>query len=105
MKLFEHLKTMFGDDAILIVGNWSAPTVKSQEPTRNKGLLRYLHKSGFSIYMLNEYKTSTWCPSCITGELETFKEVLNPRPFRRKENPAVVRRKEKYTVICHGLLR
>ncbi|KAG1362951.1 hypothetical protein G6F61_014020 [Rhizopus arrhizus] len=95
LKLVRGLKAKFGDNAILIFGDWSAPNTKYQEPTRNKGLIRMLKKNGFVVYLTDEYKTSTFCPTC-ESKLEKFKLVKNPRPYRRKENP---------TVMCHGLLR
>ncbi|KAG1052407.1 hypothetical protein G6F43_005459 [Rhizopus delemar] len=64
--LAKKLSERFGNDAILILGNWSAGN------------------------------TSSLCPSCQNGELETFKKVQDPRPYQR----------EKYSVVDrHGLLR
>lgn len=96
MTLAKDLKEKFGNDSILIIGDWSAPTQKFHEPTRNKGLLKFLRKSGFSIYLIDEYKTSTCCPFCFSSNLEKFKEVQNPRPYQREKHPLVK---------CHGLLR
>lgn len=96
VKLAKDLKKHFGKDTILVVGDWSAPTVKFHEPIRNKGLLKFLKKAGFTIYHINEFKTSSCCPFCLEGELEKYKEVQNPRPYQRKNSP---------TVICNGLLR
>ncbi|KAI9256159.1 hypothetical protein EDC94DRAFT_616806, partial [Helicostylum pulchrum] len=54
-------------------------------------------KKDSRVYLSDEFKTSSLCPSCKDGTtLEKFKEVKNPRLFRRTKNP---------TVICHGLLR
>lgn len=89
MKLAKDLKESFVQDAILVVGDRSAPNTKFHEPTRNKGLLRFLKKAGFAVHHIDEYKTSTCCPFCLDGELEKFKKVHNPRPF----------------VLCNGLLR
>jgi hypothetical protein len=36
MTLAKDLKKKFGNDSILIIGDWSAPTQKFHEPTRNK---------------------------------------------------------------------
>lgn len=96
VSLAKGLKKKFGNDAVLVIGDWSAPNARFHEPTRNKGLLRFLKKSKFPVYLIQEYKTSTCCPSCITAEMETFKEVENPRPHQREDHP---------TVECHGLLR
>ncbi|KAG0788277.1 hypothetical protein G6F22_007055 [Rhizopus arrhizus] len=56
---------------------------------------RMLAKEGFQMYLLNEFRTSSLCPSCQNGELETFKKVQNPRPYQREKRLIVDR---------HGLL-
>ncbi|CEP17069.1 hypothetical protein [Parasitella parasitica] len=94
-KLVHGLKEKFGNDAILVFGDWSAPNSKNQEPTVNKGLIKMLKKNGFPVYLINEYKTSSYCPAC-ESELEQFKHVRNPRPYQRNKRP---------TVLRHGLLR
>ncbi|KAG0752776.1 hypothetical protein G6F24_013382 [Rhizopus arrhizus] len=94
-KLVRNLKAKFGQDAVLVFGDWSAPNVKYQEPTRSKGLIRMLKKNGFVVYLINEYKTSSHCPTC-ENDLEKFKTVPNPRPYQRKKKP---------DVLCNGLLR
>jgi hypothetical protein len=95
-RLVKDLKSSFGESPVLIVGDWSAPNVRFQEPTRNKGLLRYLQKKGFQLFLIDEFKTSTCCPFCTTHKLEKFREVINPRPYQRTKQPRVT---------CHGLLR
>ncbi|KAG1296531.1 hypothetical protein G6F66_003379 [Rhizopus arrhizus] len=94
-KLVRSLKAKFGQDAVLVFGDWSAPNVKYQEPTRSKRLIRMLKKNGFVVYLINEYKRSSHCPTC-ENELEKFKTVPNPRPYQQKKNP---------DVLCNGLLR
>ncbi|KAI9259794.1 hypothetical protein EDC94DRAFT_674853, partial [Helicostylum pulchrum] len=54
-----------------------------------------LRNEGFQFYLLDEYKTSSTCPSC-DQRLETFKDCISSRPYQRSKNP---------TVKCHGLLR
>ncbi|KAG2210265.1 hypothetical protein INT47_003250 [Mucor saturninus] len=94
-KLVQNLKRKFGPDAVLVLGNWSAPNTKFQEPTRNKGLIQMLKKNGLTVYLIDEFKTSSHCPDC--GDvLEQFKMISNPRSFRRNTMPIVK---------CHGLLR
>ena len=95
LELVKRLRGKFGKDAILVIGNWSAPMVKHQEPSRSKGLINMLKKNGFTVYLIDEFKTSSVCPKC-EGDLENFKFIPNPRPYRRKKQP---------TVLCHGLLR
>ncbi|KAI8090832.1 hypothetical protein BDF21DRAFT_334085, partial [Thamnidium elegans] len=52
-------------------------------------------KNGFTVYLVNEYKASSFCPRC-EHVLETFKTVPNPRPFKRAKMS---------TIAFHGLLR
>ncbi|KAI8098342.1 uncharacterized protein B0P05DRAFT_7729 [Gilbertella persicaria] len=54
-----------------------------------------LKKAGFTVLLIDEFKTSSYCPTC-ESELETFKTVVNPRPYKKADAP---------TVECHGLLR
>lgn len=94
-RLSKNIKKKFGKDCILILGNWSAAHTKFHEPIKGKGLRNSLRKEGFKVYLLDEFKTSSICPSC-ENKLATFKECINPRPYRRSTNPKVK---------CHGLLR
>ncbi|KAG1416609.1 hypothetical protein G6F59_009203 [Rhizopus arrhizus] len=94
-KLVHSLKAKFGQDAVLVFGDWSAPNVKYQEPTRSKGLIRMLKKNGFVVYLINEYKTSSHCPTC-ENELEKFKTIPSPPLYQRKKKP---------NVLCNGLLK
>ncbi|KAI8095766.1 hypothetical protein BDF21DRAFT_435854 [Thamnidium elegans] len=87
-RLSENLREKFGNDCVLILGNWSACHMKFKKPIRGKGMKK-------NVYLLDEYKTSNICPSC-EHQLETFKECINPRPYRRSKN---------LTVKCHGFLR
>src|SRR6478735_12582124 len=56
-KFVCSLKAKFGQAAVLVFGDWSAPNVKYQVPTRSKGLIKMLKKNGFIVYSVNEYKT------------------------------------------------
>ncbi|KAG1439072.1 hypothetical protein G6F56_012413 [Rhizopus delemar] len=94
-RLCRSIRGKFGDDTTIVIGNWSAGNIKYHEPIRGVGIRKMFKKEGFKVYLLDEYKTSSVCPSC-KGQLENFKEVNNPRPFRRNTRPKV---------ICHGLLR
>ncbi|KAI9486710.1 MAG: hypothetical protein EXX96DRAFT_627153 [Benjaminiella poitrasii] len=87
-ELVRSLKKKLGSDAILIFGNWLAPNNKFQEPTRNKGYIRILKKNGFTVYLINERKTSPHCPQCGSA-LKKFKHIINPCPYRREAMPVV----------------
>ncbi|ORE08235.1 hypothetical protein BCV72DRAFT_303884 [Rhizopus microsporus var. microsporus] len=72
-KLANDLKKKFGKDAVLILGDWMVNYVEFHEPIREKGMRLMLRKEGFTALLINEYKTSSFCPECEIGELETFK--------------------------------
>jgi hypothetical protein len=95
-RLAKKLRKKFGNDVILILGSWSAGNIKYHEPIRGVGMRRVLTKEGFQVYLLDEFRTSSLCPSCQNGKLKTFKKVQNPRPYQREKYPITDR---------HGLLR
>lgn len=94
-ELVKKIKNKFGQESVIILGNWSAPHVKFQEPTKNKGFIKLLKKNGFEVYLMDEFRTSSHCPNC-ESTLKNFKTVVNPRPYQRRSKPSVK---------CHGLLR
>ncbi|KAI8079711.1 uncharacterized protein B0P05DRAFT_596778 [Gilbertella persicaria] len=94
-RLCKNIRKHFGNDAVIVIGNWSAGNVKFHEPIRGVGMRRMLQKEGFLVHLIDEFKTSSICPVC-KGDVGTFKEVVNPRPFGREKYPTVKR---------HGLLR
>ncbi|PHZ13808.1 uncharacterized protein RHIMIDRAFT_280494 [Rhizopus microsporus ATCC 52813] len=83
-KLIQDLRTKFGEDAVFVMGNWSAPHARLPK------------EHGLQVYLIDEYKTSRYCPTCHNESLHTFRRVPNPRPYQRERYP---------TVVCHGLLR
>lgn len=94
--LVKNMQTKFNQDAILIYGNWSAGNSKYHEPVRGKGVRSLLKKGGFTVLLIDEYKTSTFCPQCKFSPVEKFKKIDNPRKHNRHKMPQV---------LCHGLLR
>lgn len=50
-RLARNLRTKFGDDATLIIGNWSARNVKFHEYIRGVGMRRILAKQGSKLYL------------------------------------------------------
>ncbi|KAJ1717987.1 hypothetical protein LPJ61_006976 [Coemansia biformis] len=86
---------MFGDDVVIIFGNWSAPMNKFHEPIRGVGWHDMLKRHGFKVLLIDEFRTSSLCPEC-GSKLEMFKRVPNPRPWQCKKRPEV---------LCHGLLQ
>ncbi|KAI8075447.1 uncharacterized protein B0P05DRAFT_617285 [Gilbertella persicaria] len=94
-RLCKNIRKHFGNDTVIVIGNWSAGNVKFHEPIRGVGMRRMLQIEGFLVHLIDKFKTSSICPVC-KDDVETFKELVNPRPFRREKYPTAKR---------HGLLR
>ncbi|KAJ2278596.1 hypothetical protein GGH14_002975 [Coemansia sp. RSA 370] len=92
--LVNRLRERFSQDAVFILGNWSASMTRFHEPIHGKGWRTLLKRGGFTVYLVNEYLTSKTCPNC-EGRISTFLKVPNPRPFRRHIQPEAK---------CHELL-
>ncbi|KAJ1663723.1 hypothetical protein EV178_004763 [Coemansia sp. RSA 1646] len=91
------IREQFGPDPVLVLGNWSAGMCKYHEPIQGVGMRRMLRKHGFKVYLLDEFRTSTFCPGCCEDRLVHPEELVpNPRPYP-KEN------RREY-VTSHGLL-
>ncbi|KAI8047130.1 uncharacterized protein B0P05DRAFT_632638 [Gilbertella persicaria] len=102
-RLCKDIRKHFGNNAVIVIGNWSAGNVKFHEPIREVGMRRMLQKEGFLVHLIDEFKTSSICPVC-KGDVDTFKEVVNPRPFRREKYPTVKRHgliSLLITFVCH----
>ncbi|KAJ2592017.1 hypothetical protein IWW49_001244, partial [Coemansia sp. RSA 1797] len=93
-RLIKKLRKEFGPNAVIIIGDWSAPMNRFHEPIRGKGWWTLLKRGGFEVYLIKEYLTSKTCPNCY-GQLSNTRYVPNPRPFRCTKRPKVK---------CHGLL-
>ncbi|PHZ09067.1 uncharacterized protein RHIMIDRAFT_263862 [Rhizopus microsporus ATCC 52813] len=91
-RLIQDLHAKFGEDAVFVMGNWSAPHARYHEPIRGLGFRRLLKKHGFQVFLIGEYKASRRCPTCHNESLRTFRRVPNPRPYQRERYP---------TAICH----
>ncbi|KAJ2483946.1 hypothetical protein IWW56_000092 [Coemansia sp. RSA 2131] len=92
--LVNRLRKRFTPDAVFVMGNWGAPMTRYHEPIRGKFWRTLLKRGGFTVYLINEHLTSSFCPIC-EERISTFLGVPNPRPWMRTKRPEVK---------CHGLL-
>ncbi|KAJ2482297.1 hypothetical protein IWW56_001202 [Coemansia sp. RSA 2131] len=83
--LINCLRKRFSPDTVFVVGNWGAPMTRFHEPIRGK-FWWTLKCGGFTVYLIDEHLTSSFCPICKERIL-TFLNVQNPRPFRRTSRP------------------
>lgn len=92
-RLASNLKEKFGHNALFVWGNWSVPHQRYHEPIQGSGLRKALVALGFELVMLDEFRTSKYCPECH-GPVSTFRRCRNPRPKATRRR-----------IIRHGLLR
>ncbi|KAJ2125644.1 hypothetical protein IW147_000704 [Coemansia sp. RSA 720] len=92
--LVNCLRKRFTPDAVFVMGNWGVPMTRYHEPIRSKFWRTLLKRGGFTVYLINEHLTSSFCPIC-EERISTFLDVPNPRPWMRTKRPEVK---------CHGLL-
>jgi hypothetical protein len=92
-RLVNALRTKF-ENAVLVFGDANIGNSKFHSPTPCLGIRDLLQRKGFEILLLNEFRTSSFCPICKC-QVKAFKHRLSPRPWRRDDPPRLV----------HGLLR
>ncbi len=93
-NLINNIKKIFGENIILILGNWSpSKQMRGLASTPNKGLFKKI-LSKIEGYLFDEYKTTKVCNSCKSehGTIQEKKRI-NPKPNKTNQ------------ILIHGLLR
>ena len=100
MKLLKEFKHKFHEhaepnDVVIGIGDWEQTIHRNHEPIKGKGMRAVFERAGYHVYLINEFRTSKMCSNCsqADGQLEKFRDVVNPRPHRHD----IIKR--------HGLLR
>ena len=83
-NLANALRSKFGDDVIILMGNYNNSTKKYHAPSRKKGFRDLFRKKGFDVVLLDEFRTSYWCPKC-NHRVKATKYRENPRPLNSKQ--------------------
>jgi len=65
---------------------------KHHGPVKGKGFRKLFRKAGFTVFLVDEYRTSCRCSVC-GGETKRFRICENPRPFRSG------------SIVRHGLVK
>ena len=68
--------------------------MKYREPVKGKGFRNMFRKSGYKVYLVDEFRTSCKCShcECEDGICEKKKWIENPKPYKNNSQ------------WCHGLL-
>ena len=92
MKWKSYIKTQrseskFGQDMMIVIGDWSdaGRTMKFQTSSKTKGWRTLFQRNHLKWYLIDEYKTSSLCPTCHEKIEKNFKSRPSSRPWRRKE--------------------
>ena len=96
-EFVKKVKMKYGQpqNTTIFLGDWSQThSVKFHAPTKIQGFRKMFQRAGFNVLLVNEFKTSSVCPTCHHQSLETFVQRPSPRPWRRGA-----------LVTVHGLLR
>jgi hypothetical protein len=86
-KLINRFKEKFGENASVIMGDWSdaGHTMKYQTSSKTKGWEKVFERNKFSFYLLDEYRTSSRDPKSSSPNVpRTIIWRPNPRPWRRR---------------------
>jgi hypothetical protein len=90
------IRRKFGSNPLIIMGDKSAQTAARFHPsTQGVGLRYQLHRLGFRVLLLDEYRTSKSCLDCKGNTTKTNIKRVNPRPWQRQSFPKT---------SVHGLL-
>ena len=95
--MLARFEKMFGSpqDVVIGFGDFEQKKhCKYKEPLKGKGFRTLFRKSGYEVYLVDEFCTSCRCSVC-EGECSTFRECINPCFWRREKQP---------TVFRHGLV-
>ncbi|KAK0532214.1 hypothetical protein OC842_003353 [Tilletia horrida] len=88
-RLTSTLSRKFGGNAVFFVGDWRGNKIPGLPSTwKGSQIQRLLHKSGFTVYTLDEFRTSKYCPICF-GRVEHSTSVRHQSRAARKRGPAV----------------
>lgn len=110
-KLGNIIRQKFGPDPLIILGDCSCIKAMKYHPsTKGVGLRSILSTLGFRVVLIDEYRTSTACPMCMS-RTATFRERRSRRPWRRDFPPQRVHRLLECTISqecrdnCNGQSR
>lgn len=104
-NLVKNFSQKFGDsdNAFIAFGDYSSKNPsyhkKYNKPAKGKGLRSLFRKNGYSVFLIDEFRTSKKCCKCQShienlGELKPFLMRNSPRPWKRETREKV-----------HGLLK
>lgn len=83
-KFINNFRKIFGkpEEVIIGIGDFEQRKHrKFKEPVKGKGFRDMFRKSGYKVYLVDEFRTSCKCSNC-EGQCSTFRKCQSPRPWR-----------------------
>ncbi|MEB3202793.1 MAG: hypothetical protein VKK05_08285 [Synechococcus sp.] len=84
-RMINHFQSIYGkpEDAVVFFGDYEQfKHRKYREPVIGKGLRTIFRKAGYTVILVDEFRTSCTCFAC-NGECETFRKCNNPKPWKK----------------------
>ena len=84
-KMINQFKKIFGNpnETIVCFGDFEQRKhMKYKEPIKGRGMRTLFRRSGYNVYLVDEFRTSCRCSKCEGGECKKFLVRENPKPFR-----------------------
>ena len=99
--LVQRFNEIFGtpEEAVIRIGDWKQKKHrKFKEPVNGKGFRTLLRKAGYSVFLVDEFRTSCQCSHCQseTAKCEKFRVRLDPNTKKATE--------DRHLRLVHGLL-
>ena len=84
-RMINQFKKKFGNEKETIVcfGDFEQKKhMKFKEPIKGRGMRTLFRKSGFKVFLVDEFRTSAKCSKCEGGFCKRFMIRETPKPFR-----------------------
>lgn len=95
-EFLNKFKAKFGgpEEVIIGIGDFEQQyKAKHKEPVKGKGFRLMFRRAGYTVCLVDEFRTSKQCYNC-EGDCGMVKKVDDPRPWRKGKR-----------IMCYGLLK
>ena len=90
-RFMNRFRETYGADAVVVFGDWEERPgfLRGKEPTKGKGMRSILRRAGFTVYLLDEFRTSKLCHKCHAADGSGHENESNvfrradPRPWKQ----------------------
>ena len=96
-RMLRRFELLFGspDKVVIGIGDWEQKQHRRfKEPVKGKGFRSLFRRAGYTVYLVDEFRTSCRCSACSEhGVCSTFRKCDNPKPYREGR------------ILRHGLVK